>query len=79
MLMAVALIGTVASCSDDDKTTPRVNIDESTVTVDSKQPGRVVFHWTTPENADFYYIKEPTTTPSRVTACSTPALMPTQL
>lgn len=36
MLMAVALVGTVASCSDDDKTTPRVNIDESTVTVDSK-------------------------------------------
>ena len=57
MLMAVALVGTVASCSDDDKTTPRVNIDESTVTVDSKQPGKVVFHWTTPENADFYYIK----------------------
>ena len=57
VLMAVALVGTAASCSDDDKTTPRVNIDESTVTVDSKQPGRVVFHWTTPENADFYYIK----------------------
>lgn len=57
MLMAVALVGTVASCSDDDKTTPRVNIDESTVTVDSKQPGKVVFHWTTRENADFYYIK----------------------
>lgn len=57
VLMAVALVGTVASCSDDDKTTPRVNIDESTVTVDSKQPGKVVFHWTTPENADFYYIK----------------------
>ena len=52
MLMAVALVGIVASCSDDDKTTPRVNIDESTVTVDSKQPGKVVFHWTTPENAD---------------------------
>ena len=57
VLMAVALVGTAASCSDDDKTTPRVNIDESTVTVDSKQPGKVVFHWTTPENADFYYIK----------------------
>lgn len=57
MLMAVVLVGTLASCSDDDKTTPRVNIDESTVTVDSKQPGKVVFHWTTPENADFYYIK----------------------
>ena len=57
MLMAVALVGTVASCSDDDNTTPRVNIEESTVTVDSKQPGKVVFHWTTPENADFYYIK----------------------
>ena len=57
LLMAVALVGTMASCSDDDKTTPKVNIEESSVTVDSSQPGKVVFHWKTPENADFYYIK----------------------
>lgn len=57
MLMAVALVGTVASCSDDDNTIPMVNIDESTVTIDNKQPGKVVFHWTKPENPDYYYIK----------------------
>ena len=38
LLMAVALVGTMASCSDDDKTTPKVNIEESGVTVDSSLP-----------------------------------------
>ena len=57
MLMAVALVGTVASCSDDDNTIPQVNIEESTVTIDNSQPGKVVFNWTKPENPDYYYIK----------------------
>ena len=55
--MAVALVGTVASCSDDDNTIPQVNIEESTVTIDNSQPGKVVFNWTKPENPDYYYIK----------------------
>lgn len=57
VLMAVALVGTVASCSDDDNTIPQVNIEESTVTIDNSQPGKVVFNWTKPENPDYYYIK----------------------
>ena len=57
LLMAIALVGGVTSCSDDDQTLPKVNIEESSVTIDSKQPGKVVFHWTTPENPDYYYIK----------------------
>ena len=57
MLAAVALVGTMAACSDDDKTAPAVNIEEQTVTIDSNQPGKVVFHWTTPEHPDYYYIK----------------------
>lgn len=47
----------MAACSDDDKTAPAVNIEEQTVTIDSLQPGKVVFHWTTPEHPDYYYIK----------------------
>ena len=57
MLAAVALVGTMAACSDDDKTAPAVNIEAQTVTIDSLQPGKVVFHWTTPEHPDYYYIK----------------------
>lgn len=57
VLMAVALVGTVASCSDDDNTIPQVNVEESTVTIDNSQPGKVVFNWTKPENPDYYYIK----------------------
>lgn len=57
LLMAIALVGGVTSCSDDDQTLPKVNIEESSVTIDSKQPGKVVFHWTIPENPDYYYIK----------------------
>ena len=45
MLAAVALVGTMAACSDDDKTAPAVNIEEQTVTIDSNQPGKVVFPW----------------------------------
>ena len=37
MLAAVALIGSMAACSDDDKTVPAVNIDEQTVTIDGNQ------------------------------------------
>lgn len=55
--MAIALVCSVTSCSDDDQTLPKVNIEESSVTIDSKQPGKVVFHWTIPENPDYYYIK----------------------
>lgn len=55
--MAIALVCSVTSCSDDDQTLPKVNIEESSVTTDSKQPGKVVFHWTIPENPDYYYIK----------------------
>ena len=76
MLAAVALVGTMAACSDDDKTVPAVNIEEQTVTIDSNQPGKVVFHWTTPENADYYYIKVAYDALQRVTACSPPVLMP---
>ena len=57
MLAAVALVGTMTACSDDDKTAPAVNIEAQTVTIDSNQPGKVVFHWTIPENKDYYYIK----------------------
>lgn len=57
LLMAIALVCSVTSCSDDDQTLPKVNIEESSVTIDSKQPGKVVFHWTIPENPDYYYIK----------------------
>lgn len=55
--MAIALVCSVTSCSDNDQTLPKVNIEESSVTIDSKQPGKVVFHWTIPENPDYYYIK----------------------
>lgn len=34
--MAIALVGGVTSCSDDDQTLPKVNIEESSVTIDSK-------------------------------------------
>ena len=57
LLMAIALVCSVTSCSDDDQTLPKVNIEESSVTIDSKQPGKVVFHWTIPENPAYYYIK----------------------
>ena len=57
MLAAVALVGTMTACSDDDKTAPAVNIEEQTVTIDSIQPGKEVFHWTIPANKDYYYIK----------------------
>ena len=76
MLAAVALVGTMAACSDDDKTAPAVNIEKQTVTIDSNQPGKVVFHWTTPEHQTTIILRWLTTTPQKVTACSTPAPMP---
>ena len=56
MLMAVALIGGMASCSDDDVTVPKNTIDQATITYNTR-PGSVIFHWTKPENPDYYYIK----------------------
>ena len=76
LLMAVALVGTMASCSDDDKTTPKVNIEESSVTVDISQAkwcstGRLQRTQTS------IILRWLTTTRLRVTVCSTPAPMPT--
>jgi hypothetical protein len=54
-LVAASVIAGFTACSD-DATVPSTMIDQSTVTSVSK-PGEVVFHWTTPENPDYYYIK----------------------
>lgn len=56
ILLAVAMVCGVASCSDDDVTVPKNNIDQTTVTYKTR-PGEVIFHWTKPENPDYYYIK----------------------
>ena len=54
-LVAASVIAGFTACSD-DATVPSTMIDQSTVTSVSK-PGEVVFHWTNPENPDYYYIK----------------------
>lgn len=54
--MAVALVGGLASCSDDDETVPKNVFDQTSVTYNTR-PGSVIFHWTKPENPDYYYVK----------------------